>query len=58
MHAQDTHTPIDESLRAFDDLIRSGKVRYIGVSNFQAWRLMKALATSDANHWDRFVAAR
>ena len=43
MHCQDTTTPILESLRAFDDLVRQGKVRYIGVSNFMAWRLMKAL---------------
>jgi aryl-alcohol dehydrogenase-like predicted oxidoreductase len=58
MHAQDTTTPIQESLRAFDDLVRSGKVRYIGVSNFMAWRLMKALATSDAKGMERFVAAQ
>ena len=58
MHAQDVYTPVDESLRAFDDLVRSGKVRYIGVSNFQAWRLMKALATSDAQNLERFVAAQ
>jgi aryl-alcohol dehydrogenase-like predicted oxidoreductase len=58
MHAQDALTPIDESLRAFDDLVRAGKVRYIGVSNFKAWRLMKALATSDALHLERFVAAQ
>jgi aryl-alcohol dehydrogenase-like predicted oxidoreductase len=58
MHAQDRYTPIDESLRAFDDLVRSGKVRYIGVSNFQAWRLMRALSVSDAQHLERFVAAQ
>ncbi|MEN0004449.1 MAG: aldo/keto reductase [Bacteroidota bacterium] len=58
MHAQDILTPIDESLRAFDDLVRMGKVRYIGVSNFMAWRLMKALATSDGRGLERFVAAQ
>ena len=58
MHAQDPLTPIDESLKAFDDLVRMGKVRYIGVSNFLAWRLMKALATSDLYHYERFVAAQ
>ena len=58
MHAQDVLTPIDESLRAFDDLVRSGKVRYIGVSNFQAWRLMKALAVSDSKLMERFIAAQ
>ncbi|MEM1323982.1 MAG: aldo/keto reductase [Bacteroidota bacterium] len=58
MHAEDTHAPIEESLRAVDDLVRQGKVRYIGVSNFKAWRLMKALATSDARGLERFVAAQ
>lgn len=58
MHAQDVHTPIEESLRAFDDLVRQGKVRYIGVSNFQAWRLMKALAVSESRLLERFVAAQ
>ncbi len=58
MHCWDPLTPLDESLRAFDDLVRSGKVRYIGVSNFKAWQLMKALALSDANSWERFVAAQ
>ncbi|MDX1436525.1 MAG: aldo/keto reductase [Anaerolineales bacterium] len=58
MHCSDPFTPIEESLGAFDDLVREGKVRYIGLSNFKAWRFMKALATSDANHWSRFVAAQ
>jgi aryl-alcohol dehydrogenase-like predicted oxidoreductase len=58
MHCQDTTTPILESLRTFDDLVRQGKVRYIGVSNFMAWRLMKALAVSDIHGLERFVAAQ
>ena len=58
MHAWDTIAPIEESLRAFDDLVRSGKVRYIGVSNFKAWQLMKSLAVSDAKDLERFVAAQ
>ncbi|MCB0562778.1 MAG: aldo/keto reductase [Phaeodactylibacter sp.] len=58
MHCQDSTTPIEESLRAFDDLVRSGKVRYIGASNFMAWRLMKALAASDSLGYERFVAAQ
>ncbi len=58
MHCQDTTTPIGESLRAFDDLVRAGKVRYIGASNFMAWRLMKALGSSDAHGYERFVAAQ
>ena len=58
MHAWDEVAPIDESLRAYDDLVRSGKVRYIGVSNFKAWQLMKALSVSEARGWERFVAAQ
>jgi aryl-alcohol dehydrogenase-like predicted oxidoreductase len=58
MHCWDPLTPIAESLRAFDDLVASGKVRYIGVSNFKSWQLMKALSVSDANGWARFVAAQ
>ena len=58
MHCWDPLTPLEESLRAFEDLVRDGKVRYIGVSNFKAWQLMKALAISDAHGWVRFVAAQ
>ena len=58
MHCWDTVTPIEESLRAFDDLVRAGKVRYIGVSNFKAWQVMKSLGVSDANGWERFVAGQ
>jgi len=46
-HWYDEHTPIDETLRALDDLISQGKVRYIGASNYPAWRLTQALWTSD-----------
>ena len=46
-HAFDADTPIDETLRALDDLVRSGKVRYTGASNYPGWRLSKALWTSD-----------
>jgi aryl-alcohol dehydrogenase-like predicted oxidoreductase len=58
MHGWDAWTPIEETLRAFDDLISSGKVLYIGVSNFKAWQVMKALGHSDANAWARFIAAQ
>jgi len=58
MHCWDPLTPVEESLRAFDDLVRDGKVRYIGVSNFKAWRLMKTLGLSEKNSWARFVAAQ
>jgi len=47
LHAPDPSTPIDETLRALDDLVHQGKVRYIGCSNFKAWQLMQALWTSD-----------
>lgn len=53
-HHVDPETPIDETLRAMDDLVRSGKVRYIGCSNFQAWQLAKALWTSDRLNLARF----
>jgi aryl-alcohol dehydrogenase-like predicted oxidoreductase len=46
-HSRDLDTPIDETLRAFDDLVHQGKVRYIGASNYSAWKLMQALWTSD-----------
>jgi aryl-alcohol dehydrogenase-like predicted oxidoreductase len=57
-HCWDPITPLEETLRAFDDLVASGKVRYIGVSNFKAWQLMKALALCDAHGWARFIAAQ
>lgn len=57
-HMWDPLTPIHETLRAFDDLVTSGKVRYVGVSNFKAWELMKALGLSDAHGWVRFIAAQ
>lgn len=46
-HFPDPETPVDETMRAFDDLVRQGKVRYLGSSNHQAWELAKALWTSD-----------
>jgi aryl-alcohol dehydrogenase-like predicted oxidoreductase len=57
-HAWDPLTPLEETLRAFDDLVAAGKVRYIGVSNFKAWQLMRALALSNAYGWSRFTAAQ
>jgi aryl-alcohol dehydrogenase-like predicted oxidoreductase len=53
-HAPDPETPLDETLRAFDDLVRQGKVRYIGCSNFKAWLLATALAISDKHDLARF----
>lgn len=55
-HWFDENVPIDETLEAFDELIKAGKVRHIGCSNYPAWRLMRALWTSDANDLARFVS--
>ena len=49
-HSMDPNTPIDETLRALDDLVRTGKVRYLGCSNYSAWRLLEALWRSDAGN--------
>jgi aryl-alcohol dehydrogenase-like predicted oxidoreductase len=54
VHGPDLTTPIEETLRALDDLIRAGKVRYIGCSNYLAWQLATALWTSDKNNLARF----
>jgi len=54
VHAPDPQTPIDETLRALDDVVRSGKALYIGCSNFQAWQLGNALWTSDRLGLARF----
>ena len=54
MHWFDAETPLDETLRALDDLVSSGKVRYIGVSNFPAWMLTKSLWVSDVRNFVRF----
>jgi aryl-alcohol dehydrogenase-like predicted oxidoreductase len=54
-HAADVNTPIEETLRTFDDLVRQGKVRYIGCSNFAAWQLGKALWTSDLRNLEKFI---
>ncbi|ANL32947.1 aldo/keto reductase [Rhizobium phaseoli] len=54
IHATDMVTPIEETLRAFDDLVSRGLVRYIGVSNWQAWRIAKALGLSERRGFARF----
>lgn len=53
-HFYDVNTPIDETLRAMDDLVKSGKVRYIGASNYPAWRLMQSLWVSDKHNLVRY----
>ncbi len=55
MHEPDPETPIEETLRALDDLVKAGKVRYIGTSNFAAWQLCEALWTSKVNHLHAFI---
>jgi aryl-alcohol dehydrogenase-like predicted oxidoreductase len=55
VHRFDSSRSLEETLRAFDDLTRQGKVRYIGASNFAGWQLMKALAISDKHDWERFI---
>ncbi|MFO7781202.1 MAG: aldo/keto reductase [Spirochaetia bacterium] len=57
-HMWDPVTPLEETLRALDDLVRDGKIRYIGVSNFAAWQLMKALSVSDSRGLVRYIAAQ
>lgn len=56
LHGFDAKTPVEETLRTLDDLVRAGKIRYIGCSNFSGWHLMKSLATSDRHGWTRYVA--
>ncbi|MBT1706351.1 aldo/keto reductase [Chryseosolibacter indicus] len=55
MHGFDGNTPVEETLRALDDLVSSGKVRYLAASNFSGWHLMKSLAVSDRYGWNRYV---
>jgi aryl-alcohol dehydrogenase-like predicted oxidoreductase len=56
MHQYDSLAPLEETVRALDDLVRSGKVRYVGCSNYSGWQLMKALALADGGGRERFVA--
>lgn len=56
LHEWDGQTPLEETLEALDTLVRSGKVRYVGASNYSGWHLMKALAIADARGWQRFVS--
>ena len=56
VHEWDGHTPLEETLRALDHLVQSGKVRYIGCSNYAAWQMMKALGISEARQLERFAS--
>ena len=55
MHGFDALTPVEETLSALDSLVRAGKVRYIGCSNFSGWHLMKSLSVSERYGWARYV---
>jgi aryl-alcohol dehydrogenase-like predicted oxidoreductase len=56
VHGYDPLAPLEETLRALDDLVRSGKVRYVGCSNYSGWHLMKALGISERQGLERFVS--
>ena len=56
LHGFDAKTPVEEVLSTLDDLVRAGRIRYLGVSNFSGWHLMKSLAVADRYGWSRCVA--
>ena len=56
LHAFDAGTPVEEVLATLDMLVRAGKLRYVGVSNFSGWQIMKSLAVADRHGWPRYVA--
>ena len=56
MHGFDANTPVEETLKALDDLVQSGKVRYIACSNFSGWHLMKSLSVSERYGWSKYIA--
>jgi aryl-alcohol dehydrogenase-like predicted oxidoreductase len=58
IHSVDPITPIEETMRGLEDVVRSGKVRYIGVSNHPAWMVMKANSIADKMGWTKFVASQ
>jgi aryl-alcohol dehydrogenase-like predicted oxidoreductase len=56
LHGFDAKTPVEETISTLDDLVRAGKIRYLGVSNFSGWHLMKSLAVADRYGYSRYVA--
>jgi aryl-alcohol dehydrogenase-like predicted oxidoreductase len=56
LHGFDARTPVEETLSTLDDLVRAGKIRYLGVSNFSGWHLMKSLAVAERYGYSRYVA--
>jgi len=58
IHGPDPYTPIEETMRALEDLVSSGKVRYIGCSNLYGWQLVKANAIAQQNGWSKFISGQ
>jgi aryl-alcohol dehydrogenase-like predicted oxidoreductase len=58
LHVYDAETPLDEQFRALEDLVRQGKIRYVGVCNFQAWQISQALAVQDRINASRLITAQ
>lgn len=56
LHGFDAKTPVEETLSTLDGMVRAGKIRYLGVSNFSGWHLMKSLAAAERHGWSRYVA--
>ncbi len=56
IHGWDPNAPIEEGLRAMEDIVRSGRARYIGVSNWAAWQITKALGIAERRGWDKFIS--
>jgi aryl-alcohol dehydrogenase-like predicted oxidoreductase len=58
IHSPDPNTPLEETLRAMEDLVRQGKVRYVGCSNFSGWQLVEAQWLAKANGWNRLISCQ
>jgi aryl-alcohol dehydrogenase-like predicted oxidoreductase len=58
IHGVDPYTPLEETMSALDDVVRSGKVRYVGFCNLPAWQAMKANGIAEKNGWKKFVSAQ
>ena len=58
IHGWDPLTPMEEALRGLEDIVRSGRARYVGVSNWAAWQIAKALGIAERRGWDKFVSVQ
>jgi len=58
IHGPDPYTPVEETMRALEDLVSSGKVRYIGCSNLHSWQVVKANAIAQQNGWTKFISGQ